>query len=131
LILLIVPSWPGILIAQLINGLAFGLYLSVDQALMTRVLPSMENAARDLGILNIANAGPQVLAPFVASMIIAAMGGYRMLFVVALFLVVLVCTLRTSYSFGALIFAVHTQLRKSKYMPVKILYTDEVSPFAI
>lgn len=89
LILLIVPSWPGILIAQLINGIAFGLYLSVDQALMTRVLPSVENAARDLGILNIANAGPQVLAPFVASMIIAAMGGYRTLFVVALVLVVI------------------------------------------
>jgi MFS family permease len=72
---------------MLINGLAFGLYLSVDQALMTRVLPSVENAARDLGILNIANAGPQVLAPFVASVIISAMGGYRTLFVVALVLV--------------------------------------------
>lgn len=88
-ILLVAPSWQGIIIAQLINGLAFGLYLAVDQALMTRVLPSIENAARDLGILNIANAGPQVLAPFVASMIIALMGGYRTLFIVALVLVVI------------------------------------------
>lgn len=62
-LLLIAPSWPAILAAQLINGLSFGLYLAVDQALMTRVLPSVENAARDLGILNIANAGPQVLGP--------------------------------------------------------------------
>jgi MFS family permease len=88
-LLLIAPSWPAILAAQLINGLSFGLYLAVDQALMTRVLPSVENAARDLGILNIANAGPQVLAPFVASLIISAMGGYRSLFIAALVLVVI------------------------------------------
>ena len=88
-LLLIAPSWQTMLVAQLINGLSFGLYMAVDQALMTRVLPNIENAARDLGILNIANAGPQVLAPFVASIVISALGGYRTLFIAALVIVVI------------------------------------------
>src|SRR5580698_7195238 len=62
-------------------GLAFGCYLSVDAALVTLVLPRTEDAARDLGVLNIANAGPQVLAPLFAALIISHLGGYRMLFI--------------------------------------------------
>jgi MFS family permease len=88
-ILLVAPSWSAMLVAQLINGLSFGLYMAVDQALMTRVLPSKQDTARDLGILNIANAGPQVLAPFAASVIIASLGGYRWLFIVSLISVVI------------------------------------------
>jgi MFS family permease len=62
-------------------GVAFGTYLSVDAALVTLVLPRGEDAARDLGVLNIANAGPQVLAPLLAALIISHLGGYRMLFI--------------------------------------------------
>jgi MFS family permease len=63
-------------------GLAFGCYLSVDAALVTLVLPRSEDAARDLGVLNIANAGPQVIAPLFAALIIGNLGGYRTLFIV-------------------------------------------------
>jgi len=55
--------------------------LSVDAALVTLVLPSSEDAARDLGVLNIANAGPQVVAPLLALLIINYLGGYPVLFV--------------------------------------------------
>jgi len=34
-LMLLVPSWPTIVVAQVMNGLTFGLYLAVDQALMT------------------------------------------------------------------------------------------------
>jgi MFS family permease len=61
-------------------GVAFGTYLSVDAALVTLVLPRSEDAARDLGVLNIANAGPQVLAPLLALLIINHLGGYPTLF---------------------------------------------------
>jgi MFS family permease len=64
------------------TGLAFGCYLSVDAALVTLVLPRSEDAARDLGVLNIANAGPQVIAPLFAALIISHLGGYRTLFIV-------------------------------------------------
>jgi MFS family permease len=88
-LLLFIPSWPTMLVAQAINGIVFGMYLAVDQALMSRVLPNVENAARDLGILNIANAGPQALAPFVASLIITFLGGYHSLFLFGIVVVVL------------------------------------------
>ncbi|MFF8275847.1 MFS transporter [Streptomyces lateritius] len=56
---------------------------AVDTALVTMVLPKAEDSARDMGALNVANAGPQIVAPFVASLIVSASGGYTALFVVA------------------------------------------------
>ncbi len=61
-------------------GVGFGIYLSVDAALMTEVLPSDEDRGKDLGILNMANTGGQMLAPVVASLTVATVG-YRPLFV--------------------------------------------------
>ncbi len=63
-------------------GVGFGIYLSVDAALMTEVLPSDEDRGKDLGILNMANTGGQMLAPVVASLTVATVG-YRPLFVLA------------------------------------------------
>lgn len=75
------PAFPTIEVFAALAGLAFGTYLAVDAALVTLVLPSGADAARDLGVLNIANAGPQVLAPLLAALIISHVGGYRMLFI--------------------------------------------------
>ncbi|MFD4567023.1 MFS transporter [Streptomyces sp. NPDC058467] len=74
------PTWPGMLVFSILNGLAFGCFMAVDTALVTMVLPKAEDAARDMGVLNIANAGPQIIAPFVASAIVTTMGGYGPLF---------------------------------------------------
>ena len=76
------PTFGTIEIFAAFAGLAFGCYLSVDAALVTLVLPRSEDAARDLGVLNIANAGPQVIAPLFAALIISHLGGYRTLFLV-------------------------------------------------
>lgn len=81
-------SWAAMLAFATVNGLAFGCYTAVDTALVTMVLPKAEDAARDMGILNIANAGPQIVAPFIASVIVGA-GGYTTLFFVAAALAVL------------------------------------------
>lgn len=75
------PTFLTIQVFAGLAGIAFGTYLSVDAALVTLVLPRGEDAARDLGVLNIANAGPQVLAPLLAAVIISHAGGYRMLFI--------------------------------------------------
>jgi MFS family permease len=75
------PTFTTIEIFAAFAGLAFGCYLSVDAALVTLVLPRSEDAARDLGVLNIANAGPQVIAPLFAALIISHLGGYRTLFI--------------------------------------------------
>ncbi|MEU9234803.1 MFS transporter [Streptomyces subrutilus] len=74
------PTWTGMLVFSALNGLAFGCFMAVDTALVTLVLPRAEDAARDMGVLNIANAGPQIIAPFVASAIVTGLGGYTPLF---------------------------------------------------
>ncbi|MEV6579016.1 MFS transporter [Streptomyces sp. NPDC051582] len=81
-------SWTAMLAFAAVNGLAFGSYMAVDTALVTMVLPKAQDAARDMGVLNIANAGPQIVAPFIASVIVSVSGGYSALFVVAAVLAV-------------------------------------------
>ncbi|MFE2875191.1 MFS transporter [Streptomyces roseus] len=76
-------SWAAMLAFAAVNGLAFGSYMAVDTALVTMVLPKAQDAARDMGVLNIANAGPQIIAPFIASVIVSVSGGYTALFLVA------------------------------------------------
>ena len=74
------PSWPAAMAAAAIMGLGYGVYLSVDAALVTQVLPTAAARAKDLGIINIANSGPQVLAPAVAAPLVSQLGGYRSLY---------------------------------------------------
>ena len=80
LILAFWPSWPGALTAAAVLGLGFGVYLSVDQALITQVLPSADDRARDLGVINIANSAPQVLGPALAFPLVHWLGGYPALY---------------------------------------------------
>jgi MFS family permease len=75
------PSWIGVIIAALILGVGFGAFTSVDFALMTQVLPSDLDRGKDLGVINIANSMPQVLAPAIAAPIVAHAGGYPTLYV--------------------------------------------------
>ncbi|MFJ8441027.1 MFS transporter [Kitasatospora griseola] len=75
----LLPTWTGILLYTALAGIAFGCFMAVDTALVTLVLPSAADAARDLGVLNIANAGPQILAPLVASTVVG-LAGYDALY---------------------------------------------------
>ena len=68
------------MVAALILGLGYGVYLAVDQALITQVLPTAVDRGRDLGVINIANAAPQVLAPVVAAPIVVGAPGYTGLY---------------------------------------------------
>jgi MFS family permease len=83
------PTWTGAIVAAVVLGLGFGVYLSVDQALITQVLPAAEDRARDLGVINIANSAPQVLGPALAFPLVAYLGGYPVLYLVAAVLTVL------------------------------------------
>jgi MFS family permease len=74
------PTWPVVLASALLLGIGSGAYLAVDQALVTQVLPTAADRARDLGIINIANSAPQVLAPVVAAPIVSSLGGYPALY---------------------------------------------------
>jgi len=74
------PTWPGAVVAAAVLGLGFGVYTSVDFALMTEVLPSAGDRGKDLGVINVANALPQVLAPVLAAPIVTYLGGYPVLY---------------------------------------------------
>lgn len=56
-------------------GFGQGIYFAVDLALVTEVLPNKEEAAKDLGIFNIASAMPQSVAPAIAPLFLAIGGG--------------------------------------------------------
>lgn len=60
------PGWPGPLVGYALYGVGFGLYTTVDAALVAQVLPSPRDAARDLGVMNLTNTLPTVLAPLLA-----------------------------------------------------------------
>jgi MFS family permease len=80
LMLAVAPRWTVVMAAAAVLGAGYGIYLAVDAALITQVLPAVSDRAKDLGIVNIANSAPQVLAPAVAAPIVHWLGGYPVLY---------------------------------------------------
>ncbi|WP_434453426.1 MFS transporter [Lentzea sp. E54] len=83
LLLVVWPTWTSALVAAPLLGVGFGTYWAVAIALLTQVLPAASDRAKDLGVLNVANALPQVIAPLLTAVILANLGGYRGLFAVS------------------------------------------------
>lgn len=77
------PVWPGAIVGACVLGIGFGTYLAVDFALITQVLPKASDRGKDLGVINIANSLPQVVAPLIAYPFVAYWGGYVSLYVAA------------------------------------------------
>jgi MFS family permease len=84
-IIALADSYAMFLVGMAATGVGHGLYFGVDLALVTEVLPDRErDAAKDLGILNVTNALPQMVAPALAPAILALSGGdYAWLFFAA------------------------------------------------
>ena len=76
-------TWPGVELAAAVLGIGFGAYLGVDIALITQVLPSASARGKDLGVINIANAFPQVVGSGFAAFVINFFHSYTVLFVLA------------------------------------------------
>ena len=83
LILAFFQTWPAVELAAAVLGIGFGAYLGVDIALITQVLPSANARGKDLGIINIANAFPQIVGSAIAALVINAFHSYTILFVLA------------------------------------------------
>ena len=80
----IASSFNGFLVGMAIGGLGFGVYAAVDLSLVVDVLPDKDNAAKDLGVFNIAGALPFSIAPAIAPAILAiSSGSYGVLYAVA------------------------------------------------
>jgi len=76
-------TWPMAIVAAALMGVGYGSYLAVDNALITQVLPTAANRARDLGVVNIANTAPQAMAPAVAGTVLGTLGDYTPLYLLA------------------------------------------------
>jgi MFS family permease len=79
------PSYTLFLGGVALLGVGHGVYEGVNLALVTEVLPDRDrHAAKDLGLLNITNTLPQVIAPLAAPIILAvSQGDFTLLFLVA------------------------------------------------
>ncbi len=82
----LVPTLTGWMVFAALAGLGFGAYQSVDTALMSEVLPSQNDFAKDLGVLNIAATLPQTIAPGLAGLIVVSFDSYAALFPIAIVL---------------------------------------------
>ena len=83
LLLAFVPDLTVAFIAAGMLGLGYGCFLSVDQALATQVLPDPHTRGKDLGIMNIATAVPQAMAPLLGAFIVALLAGFQGLFILS------------------------------------------------
>jgi MFS family permease len=77
--------FPTFLIGMALTGIGQGVFFAVELALVTQILPDRElNAAKDLGMFNIANTLPQSVAPALGPGILwLSHGDYTWLFLVA------------------------------------------------
>lgn len=86
---LIAPTLPALFAQVVLTGLAFGIYLPVDNAMFIDVLPDPARAGRDLGLAIVAMNLGQALAPALAAAVVSLTGGYQLVWGAALVLVAL------------------------------------------
>jgi MFS family permease len=90
LLLALFQTWIAVVIAAAVLGFGLGAYLAVDVAIVTLVLPSAKNRAKDMGIINIANTLPHSVAPVLAGFIPGlTSGNYTFLYIAATIFVLL------------------------------------------
>lgn len=78
-----IPVWQVMLVAAVILGAGFGVYLAVDIALAVHVLPEVENRGKDLGLINTAIFIPLIFSPIIGAVILNTINDYTVLFGVA------------------------------------------------
>jgi len=64
-------TYPAFLVAMAIIGLGQGVYMAVDLALVSEILPDRHNIAKDMGIMGLASSLPASIVPAVAPVLLA------------------------------------------------------------
>jgi MFS family permease len=81
------PTLAGLFLQAILVGLAYGIYLPVDNALFIDVLPDAKSAGRDLGVAAFGNNLGQALGPIAAGIVVSLTGGYLGVWLVGCLLV--------------------------------------------
>ena len=87
---LISPSMTGMWVYAGVIGIGYGMFMSIDMALMTQVLPqsALGDEGKDLGVLTTAVNIPQIISPVMAAVLLGLFDNdYRAIFIVALLFV--------------------------------------------
>jgi MFS family permease len=74
------PTYAIMALAVAVIGLGGGMFYAVDLALVSEVMPDAETVGKDFGVINLAIALPQVLAPALAAAALGVRGDNYLLF---------------------------------------------------
>ncbi|STY44995.1 Arabinose efflux permease [Listeria grayi] len=88
-------SIPIVVIGSVMVALGFGLFNSSDAALVMRILPNMDNAGKDVGIMASANNLQGVLIPMLAPMLLGIGSWYAFFGGVSIFVILGIIILYT------------------------------------
>ncbi|MEU6430120.1 MFS transporter [Microbispora sp. NPDC046973] len=83
LVLTILTSWTAAIAASVLLGAGYGMFAAVDQAMVTQLLPTDADRAKDLGIVSLANSASNTLGPVIAAPLVTSAGGYPLMYGVA------------------------------------------------
>jgi MFS family permease len=96
--LALLHSWLAVVVATILQGTGFGIFVVVDLVLVIQVLPHAETRGRDLGVMVMALNLARFIAPAAGAMIVSIFGanvvaGYSALYLVAACLTLLAIVL--------------------------------------
>lgn len=77
------PSFTVTMIGAALMGLGYGAFSTTGLAFATDLLPHEEDHGRDLGVVNVAAALGQLIGPMLGAGLVAAVGGFWLLFAAA------------------------------------------------
>ena len=74
------PTWSMVILATILLGIGTGVFLSVDLALASQVLPTATDRGKDIGLINTAIFLPMILSPMIAGLTLSTLHSYLILF---------------------------------------------------
>ena len=69
-----------VILATILLGSGTGVFLSVDLALASQVLPTATDRGKDIGLINTAIFLPMILSPMIAGLTLSTLHSYLILF---------------------------------------------------
>ncbi|WP_051198590.1 MFS transporter [Gordonia shandongensis] len=83
IVIVVHPTFAATLAAAALMGIGYGAFMTVGLAFATDLLPRVEDHGRDLGIVNVSAALGQLIGPVLGAGLVAAVGGFWLVFAMA------------------------------------------------
>lgn len=83
IVIVISPTFEMTMVAAALMGTGYGAFMTVGLAFATDLLPSERDHGRDLGVVNVIAALGQLLGPVIGAGLVALVGGFWLVFLMA------------------------------------------------